>query len=130
MLLPLAVTVTVILWVGTFIYAYIGPNSAIGRILISIGFEQTGGVHAFLLFGGPHPNPTLPVRLQDRRIFLPSAGFDEITAKLIDSQYGRRQPHQFGTHWSRGRVISTDDRLERPPRDRADRLRQKSPQLS
>jgi len=38
-LLPLAVTVTVIVWVGTFIYAYLGPDSAIGRILISIGFN-------------------------------------------------------------------------------------------
>src|SRR6266513_2875465 len=37
-LLPLAVTITVIVWVGTFIYAYVGPDSAIGRILISIGF--------------------------------------------------------------------------------------------
>ena len=37
-LLPLAVTITVIVWVGTFIYAYLGPDSAIGRILISIGF--------------------------------------------------------------------------------------------
>src|SRR4029077_9701771 len=38
-LLPLAVTVTVIVWVGTFIYAYIGPDSVIGRVLISIGFN-------------------------------------------------------------------------------------------
>src|SRR5467141_3467668 len=37
-LLPLAVTLTVIVWVGTFIYAYLGPDSAIGRVLISIGF--------------------------------------------------------------------------------------------
>jgi uncharacterized membrane protein len=37
-LLPLAVTITVIVWVGTFIYAYLGPDSAIGRILTSIGF--------------------------------------------------------------------------------------------
>lgn len=37
-LLPLAVTLTVIVWVGTFIYAYIGPESTVGRILISIGF--------------------------------------------------------------------------------------------
>src|SRR5205823_8003331 len=37
-LLPLAVTITVIVWVGTFIYAYVGPDSAVGRILISIGF--------------------------------------------------------------------------------------------
>jgi uncharacterized membrane protein len=40
-LLPLAVTITVIVWVGTFIYGYVGPNSAIGRILISIGFPLT-----------------------------------------------------------------------------------------
>ena len=38
-LLPLAVTVAVIVWVGTFIYAYLGPDSTIGRILISIGFN-------------------------------------------------------------------------------------------
>ena len=38
-LLPLAVTVAVIVWVGAFIYAYLGPDSAIGRILISIGFN-------------------------------------------------------------------------------------------
>jgi uncharacterized membrane protein len=37
-LLPLVVTVVVIVWVGTFIYAYVGPESALGRILISIGF--------------------------------------------------------------------------------------------
>jgi uncharacterized membrane protein len=38
-LLPLAVTIAVIVWVGSFIYAYLGPNGAIGRILISIGFN-------------------------------------------------------------------------------------------
>src|SRR6516225_3410206 len=38
-LLPLAVTVAVIIWVGTFIFAYLGPDGAIGRILISIGFN-------------------------------------------------------------------------------------------
>jgi uncharacterized membrane protein len=38
-LLPLAVTLTVIVWVGTFIYAYLGPDSVIGRVLISIGFN-------------------------------------------------------------------------------------------
>ena len=37
-LLPLAVTIAVIVWVGTFIYAYLGPDSAVGRVLISIGF--------------------------------------------------------------------------------------------
>ena len=38
-LLPLAVTITVIVWVCTFIYAYVGPDGAIGRILLSIGFR-------------------------------------------------------------------------------------------
>jgi uncharacterized membrane protein len=36
-LLPLVVTVAVILWVGSFIYAYLGPDSVVGRILITIG---------------------------------------------------------------------------------------------
>src|SRR5438105_84448 len=30
--------ITVIVWVGTFIYAYLGSDSAVGRNLISIGF--------------------------------------------------------------------------------------------
>ena len=38
-LLPLAVTIAVIVWVGSLIVSYFGPNSAIGRILISIGFN-------------------------------------------------------------------------------------------
>jgi uncharacterized membrane protein len=38
-LLPLAVTIVVIVWVGTFIYDYLGPGSAVGRVLISIGFK-------------------------------------------------------------------------------------------
>jgi uncharacterized membrane protein len=38
-LLPLAVTVAVIVWVGSLIFAYLGPDGAIGRILISIGFK-------------------------------------------------------------------------------------------
>jgi uncharacterized membrane protein len=38
-LLPLAVTLAVIVWVGSFIFAYLGPDSAIGRILLSIGFN-------------------------------------------------------------------------------------------
>jgi uncharacterized membrane protein len=38
-LLPLAVTFAVIVWVGSVIFAYLGPDSAIGRILVSIGFN-------------------------------------------------------------------------------------------
>jgi uncharacterized membrane protein len=38
-LLPLAVTLAVIAWVGSLIFAYLGPDSTIGRILISIGFS-------------------------------------------------------------------------------------------
>ena len=38
-LLPLAVTLAVIVWVGSLIFAYLGPGSAIGRILLSIGFN-------------------------------------------------------------------------------------------
>ena len=38
-LLPLAVTIAVIVWVGSLTFAYLGPDSAIGRILLSIGFN-------------------------------------------------------------------------------------------
>jgi uncharacterized membrane protein len=38
-LLPVAVTIAVIVWVGSLIFAYLGPDSAIGRILLSIGFN-------------------------------------------------------------------------------------------
>jgi uncharacterized membrane protein len=38
-LLPLAVTISVIVWVASLIFAYLGPDSAIGRILLSIGFN-------------------------------------------------------------------------------------------
>jgi len=50
-LLPLAVTLTVIVWVGTFIYAYLGPGSAIGRILISIGFNFSNSPAAAYALG-------------------------------------------------------------------------------
>jgi len=49
--LPLAVTITVIVWVGTFIYAYLGPDSAIGRILISIGFNFSSSPAAAYALG-------------------------------------------------------------------------------
>jgi uncharacterized membrane protein len=38
-LLPPAVTIAVIVWVGSLIFAYLGPDSAVGRILLSIGFN-------------------------------------------------------------------------------------------
>ena len=50
-LLPVAVTITVIVWVGTFIYAYLGPGSAIGRILISIGFNFSNSPAAAYALG-------------------------------------------------------------------------------
>src|SRR5215472_7095791 len=50
-LLPLAVTITVIVWVGSFIYAYVGPNGPIGRILISIGFGLSGSPFAAYALG-------------------------------------------------------------------------------
>jgi uncharacterized membrane protein len=49
--LPLAVTITVIVWVGTFIYAYLGPGSAIGRILLSIGFNFSSSPAAAYALG-------------------------------------------------------------------------------
>jgi hypothetical protein len=39
----------------------------------------------------------------------------EMAAQLPECQYGRRQPHQFGTRWSRGWVISTNRRSGNEP---------------
>ena len=50
-LLPLVVTIAVIVWVGTFIYGYVGPESAIGRILISIGFGLSDSPFAAYALG-------------------------------------------------------------------------------
>jgi uncharacterized membrane protein len=50
-LLPLAVTITVIVWVGAFIYAYVGPSGPIGRILISIGFGLSDSPVAAYVLG-------------------------------------------------------------------------------
>jgi uncharacterized membrane protein len=50
-LLPVAVTMTVIVWVGSFIYAYVGPNGPIGRILISIGFGLSDSPIAAYVLG-------------------------------------------------------------------------------
>src|SRR5215471_4015326 len=50
-LLPLEVTITVIVWVGSFIYAYVGPNGPIGRILISIGFGLSDSPIAAYVLG-------------------------------------------------------------------------------
>lgn len=50
-LLPLALTMTVIVWVGAFIYAYVGPEGPIGRILISIGFRLSDSPVAAYVLG-------------------------------------------------------------------------------
>src|SRR3954447_1488489 len=50
-LLPLVVTITVIVWVGTFIYAYLGPESALARVLISIGFGLSDSPFAAYALG-------------------------------------------------------------------------------
>lgn len=49
-LLPLGVTIAVIAWVASYLYAYVGPNGPIGRVLISIGFGLSDSpVVAYLL---------------------------------------------------------------------------------
>ena len=50
-LLPLAVTIVVIVWVGTFIFSYLGPGSLIGRILISIGLNFSNSPAAAYVAG-------------------------------------------------------------------------------
>ena len=52
-LLPLAVTVTVIVWVGAFIYAYLGPVSAIGRMRTLLGTYFDGDASKLALLLDP-----------------------------------------------------------------------------
>lgn len=50
-LLPLGVTIAVIAWVASYLYAYVGPNGPVGRVLISIGFGLSDSPVAAYLLG-------------------------------------------------------------------------------
>jgi len=50
-LLPIVVTVTVVIWIGQFIYAFAGPNSQFGSIMISLGIGFTAYLAAAYFVG-------------------------------------------------------------------------------
>ena len=50
-LLPIVATLTLVAWVGGFIYSYFGPGSAIGRVLTSLGLGLVGSPLVAYLVG-------------------------------------------------------------------------------
>lgn len=50
-LMPLAVTLILVVWLGAFIVAYIGPHSAFGQFLTVIGLGLTASEWVAYLFG-------------------------------------------------------------------------------
>ena len=44
LLLPLIITVAVVIWLGQFIFAYAGPGSYLGKVIISLGFGLTPSI--------------------------------------------------------------------------------------
>lgn len=49
--LPLAATFLVILWLGSLLFALLGPNSLVGTLLVSLGLGVTGSVWLSYLIG-------------------------------------------------------------------------------
>lgn len=49
--LPLAVTITVLVWMGMLVYHWLGPHSILGSILIGIGVGVAGSEAIAYLFG-------------------------------------------------------------------------------
>jgi uncharacterized membrane protein len=49
--LPLVATVAIVVWVGSLVWQGFGPDSAVGRVLVSVGVGVTGSVLIGYLFG-------------------------------------------------------------------------------
>jgi uncharacterized membrane protein len=49
--LPIALTVALVVWVGNLVYEFAGPNSIVGRLLSAIGFGVTASSAAAYGFG-------------------------------------------------------------------------------
>lgn len=50
-LLPLFITVAVVIWLGQFIFAYAGPGSYLGKVIISLGFGLSASIATSYLLG-------------------------------------------------------------------------------
>lgn len=50
-LLPLFITIAIVVWLGQFLFAYAGPNSWLGRAVISLGFGLTASIYAAYFLG-------------------------------------------------------------------------------
>ena len=45
-LLPIFITIAIVIWLGQFLFAYAGPNSWLGKFVISLGFGLTASIYA------------------------------------------------------------------------------------
>ncbi|MGE3247459.1 MAG: DUF502 domain-containing protein [Beijerinckiaceae bacterium] len=50
-LLPIFITVAIVIWLGQFLFAYAGPNSWLGKFVISLGFGLTASIYAAYALG-------------------------------------------------------------------------------
>ncbi len=50
-LLPLFITIAIVIWLGQFLFAYAGPNSWLGKFVISLGFGLTASIYAAYALG-------------------------------------------------------------------------------
>src|ERR1700742_495745 len=50
-ILPIVLTVVLVAWVGNIIITFVGPNSVIGRMLITIGFGLSASTWVAYMFG-------------------------------------------------------------------------------
>lgn len=50
-ILPIVLTVVLVVWVGNIIITFVGPNSVVGRMLITIGFGLSASTWVAYMFG-------------------------------------------------------------------------------
>ncbi len=50
-LLPILLTIAVVVWVGSVLYGFLGPDSSVGKLIISLGFGLSTTTYVAYLFG-------------------------------------------------------------------------------
>jgi uncharacterized membrane protein len=49
--LPVVATLTIVVWIGTLLWSWLGPSSLLGGVLVAIGFGGTGSIVVGYLIG-------------------------------------------------------------------------------
>jgi uncharacterized membrane protein len=50
-LLPMLLTIAVVAWAGSFLYGFLGPDSSVGKLIISLGFGLSTTTYVAYLLG-------------------------------------------------------------------------------